>query len=728
MNAPTQTRTRGAAVNPGCEHALAMAREGGRVFPLNGKKPAVVNPKEAATRDEDTIRAWGEVHTNFGVLTGRDSGSLVADLDDKPARGKEGPRHWEDLRTELELDGFRTRTVRTGSGGTHVYVGYPAGSRERIRGGANFAGLEGLDLVADDGSPWYVVQPGSIHPETGLPYETVDEGPIAEAPPALWAWILDHQRPVQPHELADDPPSPADDGRRPDAKLIAAHCPAARRWRDDPASVGYDEWLAMQSVVVRCEGGEALVHKWSKGHPEYDRLETDRKVREARKLKPFRCGTIAAPECARCPFNGTIRSPISLGYGNPDLLRLQAVHVLDTQTHAYVDVTTGASMTDKTFNDMFAHRVKKGRPHGAFVQDVRSPKAACTDFRPDRAELMFRERNDLVVNAYRPGGVAESQGDCPTILNHLEYLIPDEKERAHLLDMFAHALQRPGEKVKHAAILTGPKGNGKSWLVEDLTRLLVGPDNVTVWQGDSLKHDYLYGMGNCQVLVIDELMQSGRLEVANKLKPWITQDRVRAQEKHQPFAPVRTPYLVLATSNFDVPIYARDDDRRWFIVRTTSERRPASYYVDLFGNGLAEAAAFKGWLLRRDLSGFNAGGKAPMTAGKLELIEGSRTPLADEIARMTDEGTALRPVMTLSGIVTALVHRDVVARGKVGDRQVIDALRAVGWKRREGQVWIDGKAQRLWLHPTVAGALGTATADEIRARYHKPPAIVALAA
>jgi hypothetical protein len=153
--------------------------------------------------------------------------------------------------------------------------------------------------------------------------------------------------------------------------------------------------------------------------------------------------------------------------------------------------------------------------------------------------------------------------------------------------------------------------------------------------------------------------------------------------------------LHLATSNFDVPIYARGDDRRWFVVRTATERRPESYYADLFGNGLVEVAAFKGWLLRRDLSGFNAGGKAPMTAGKLELIAGSRTPLADEIARMTEERNILFTVMTLSEIITVLVARDVVERGKISDRQVIDALRAVGWCRREGQVWIDGKSQRV---------------------------------
>ena len=44
MNVPIQTRTDGTAANPGCDHALAVARHGGRVFPLNGKKPAVAHP------------------------------------------------------------------------------------------------------------------------------------------------------------------------------------------------------------------------------------------------------------------------------------------------------------------------------------------------------------------------------------------------------------------------------------------------------------------------------------------------------------------------------------------------------------------------------------------------------------------------------------------------------------------------------------------------------------
>ena len=50
---------------------------------------------------------------------------------------------------------------------------------------------------------------------------------------------------------------------------IAKKCAWLRHCKDDAATLGYDEWLWMLSIVARCENGREKAHKLSNPHPEY---------------------------------------------------------------------------------------------------------------------------------------------------------------------------------------------------------------------------------------------------------------------------------------------------------------------------------------------------------------------------------------------------------------------------------------------------------------------------
>lgn len=78
-------------------------------------------------------------------------------------------------------------------------------------------------------------------------------------------------------------------------------------------------WRAVLSVLWRCEGGEALVHEWSKGDDRYSYDETQSKA-EATK-GPQSCEQFAVcnpTACAECPLNGKITSPILIGTELPE--------------------------------------------------------------------------------------------------------------------------------------------------------------------------------------------------------------------------------------------------------------------------------------------------------------------------------------------------------------------------------------------------------------------------
>ncbi|WP_329076631.1 bifunctional DNA primase/polymerase [[Kitasatospora] papulosa] len=131
--------------------ALNAAQHGWHVFPLRpgDKRPALhgetacphtspcagghVKWEQRATTDPDRIRAaWSTGAFNIGIATGP-SGLVVIDLDwPKPNNDQDAPDGAANLAALCERAGQpvpRTRTIRTASGGTHLYFSAPAAAR-----------------------------------------------------------------------------------------------------------------------------------------------------------------------------------------------------------------------------------------------------------------------------------------------------------------------------------------------------------------------------------------------------------------------------------------------------------------------------------------------------------------------------------------------------------------------------------------------------------------------
>jgi hypothetical protein len=183
--------------------ALWYAGRGYPVFPLHsvddqdrcscngksgckpGKHPRIPNGHIGATTDPGQIRRWWSrwPDANIGIPTGKRSGLLVLDIDD---HGFTSLDALEEEHGQLP----ETLTVRTGGGGMHVYLKYPAGCG--IRNSAGRVGL-GLDMRGEGG---YIVAPPS-RTDKG-PYTFLDKFPRA-APPE---WLLEAAR--APHRTATD--------------------------------------------------------------------------------------------------------------------------------------------------------------------------------------------------------------------------------------------------------------------------------------------------------------------------------------------------------------------------------------------------------------------------------------------------------------------------------------------------------------------------------------------
>ncbi|MFE9483418.1 bifunctional DNA primase/polymerase [Streptomyces spororaveus] len=218
--------------------ALTAADRGWPIFPLRpgSKTPALhrddrcprtgacvgghVKWEQRATTDEAVIvRCWSHKPYNVGLATGP-AGLIVVDLDMPKANSSQGaPDGADNLLALCERAGQpvpATLTVRTPSGGIHLYFTAPDGIRLGNTAG-KLAPL--IDTRAHGG---YVVAAGSTT-ASGI-YEVTDPSPVAELP----VWLLALLRPPAPRSVCLRMPGAVRAGSAARAALDA-ECDAVRQ-------------------------------------------------------------------------------------------------------------------------------------------------------------------------------------------------------------------------------------------------------------------------------------------------------------------------------------------------------------------------------------------------------------------------------------------------------------------------------------------------------------------
>lgn len=159
--------------------ALAYGAKQWQSFPCvaREKKP-LVRWAEMASFETNMLIGWWDTNpdANIGIACGARSGIVVVDID-ADHNGYESL----DILRRVYGDLPETPTVKTGSGGRHIYFKHPG---VEIRNSAGKIG-QGIDIRGDGG---YVVAPPSIHPN-GNVYEWIvkpSQTPLADMP----AWLV----------------------------------------------------------------------------------------------------------------------------------------------------------------------------------------------------------------------------------------------------------------------------------------------------------------------------------------------------------------------------------------------------------------------------------------------------------------------------------------------------------------------------------------------------------
>lgn len=315
---------------------------------------------------------------------------------------------------------------------------------------------------------------------------------------------------------------------------------------------------------------------------------------------------------------------------------------------------------------------------------------------PGRGEV-FEALGRRWANSYREDSVPVSKaGDgraARMVEAHLARLFPDERERGLLVSWLAHQVRSPGIKVRWAPYIFGAEGTGKTFLAE-LLGWTMGDANVRVLSGGTLKSDFTGWAAGAAVVVIEEVYQPGHIfDTEEKLKAPISNDTVDVHRKGKDSfaAPNFTNYMLLSNHADGMPV--GEGNRRLFFLSVDLTKEDAKaldregYFANLFDVCRAAGPELRAWLLdHQPHPEFDAGGRAPETKARADVIELSRSDAESILRDAVGDAKAFtaewaRAVLKAAGLeapstrawtrlVTSLGFHPVARRVRVGGKRV----------------------------------------------------------
>lgn len=236
-----------------------------------------------------------------------------------------------------------------------------------------------------------------------------------------------------------------------------------------------------------------------------------------------------------------------------------------------------------------------------------------------------------VYNMWRGYAVKPVKGDWSKIREYIRVVICDENEVLfkYLLGWLCNMFRNPGEPGQVAIVLIGPKGIGKSTLVE-LLLYICGQHGLEVSQATQLTGRFLAHLRDAVFVAADESYWAGDRSAEGQLKAIITNRYLSLEGKFQ--APVTAKnmiHLMLITNDDWAAPASLKDERRYAVCPVSSRyQRDRKYFGDVreeaFKNGGLEAMLHY-FLNEHDLAGFDVTdfpNNAGLTDQKVKSLRG----------------------------------------------------------------------------------------------------------
>ena len=352
-------------------------------------------------------------------------------------------------------------------------------------------------------------------------------------------------------------------------------------------------------------------------------------------------------------------------------------------------------------------------------QGVTFPKVDGFAFRPMEAPgAILEEEGRRLVNTYIPIDIPAHQGDVTLFLNHLNKVLPDQRDQQILLSFMACNVQHKGFKIQWAPLLQGVEGNGKTFFTRVMEYAIgqrythMPPASEISEKFNSWLFDKLF-IGVEDIYVPDQ-----KIEVLEILKPMITGTRLarRAMQQDQVMHDVCANFIF--NSNHKNAIKKTLRDRR-FCVFYTAQQEPidlvrdgmdGDYFPRLYNWARNGGFAAITWYLQHyaipvEFDPTGTCQRAPVTSSTEEAVEASLGGIEQEIMEAIEEGRT----GFAGGWVSSFALDKLIDKLRAG-RQIPpgkrrDLMRSLGYDwhlalkngRVNNPIMIDGGKPRLFI-------------------------------
>jgi len=369
------------------------------------------------------------------------------------------------------------------------------------------------------------------------------------------------------------------------------------------------------------------------------------------------------------------------------------------------------------FNLMFQHLMPRGKRGGTITPDKwwsnREEKMTVSDlvWHPGRGQGIFVDDSGVLqFNQYRPyvpEGIGVDLSVNALWDRHLEILFGSEA--GILRQWMAWLVQHPDQRIGWAPVLVGPEGCGKSILVKGLVACL--GERYVAEVGPSAFTDAFNGHSEGKLLVVgEEIRVSGksRYEILDSLKTRITNDRIDIRRMHQDRKTIINTASYLFCSNHDDCLPLDSSGRRWAVFNCAPQTAKgiaelgldAAYFARLGDTIQKQAGAIYSWLFAVDVSAFDPKGRAPITAGTVEMIDSTTDESYESLLRMLESGSlsgANERVFINAAVASAANNLGIQSNRDVTKENRWKAyLKENGWVRFPESYYIFGVSRRGW--------------------------------
>lgn len=285
------------------------------------------------------------------------------------------------------------------------------------------------------------------------------------------------------------------------------------------------------------------------------------------------------------------------------------------------------------------------------------------------------------------------------VRDHIYKLMDSREDADMLITWMAHNVQFPGVKILWAPVIIGPYGSGKT-TIERIMSAAMGQENVGSVSMDEIHSQFSSWAAGKALRFLEELRVVGhsRHDVVNKLKPFLTNERISIVKKGRDGDDVLNTQNYCGFSNFEDAIALDEGDRRYAVWETAPKTREdvlemfdSEYWRALYDVINESVRDIAGWLHSIDLSGFDRHAAPRMTQAKRRMIEATRPDDEVNIEAILESGCN---GVSLNAVSTYHLNDALRSAGysSLSAKRSGAVLRKMGFVSVGKVVWFGGKA------------------------------------